>query len=105
MSIITEYIDQEVNVFNRNFCGIFVGRVGTGKSWSALRYAEVIDPTFNIDRVVFKISDLLNLAKTLDPGKAIIFDEAGIDASNRESYMNKLNKACYNFRRGGNKRL
>ena len=75
--------------------GIFVGRVGTGKSYSALKICSEVDPSFNEGRVLFRIPDLLELVHEgkIEPGQCIIFDEAGISASNRESYMNKFNKA------------
>ena len=96
MSILIDRINENVKTLNRNYCGLFVGRVGTGKSWSCIRIAEQYDPTFTIkERVVFRIVDLVRKVKNgeLKPGSIIIFDEAGIDASNRKSYMNKLNKA------------
>ena len=88
------HIKKEINK-NRNFVGILVGRVGTGKSYSALKLCYEIDPTFNEKRVLFKIADLLEMVheNKIEAGQCILFDEAGISASNRESYMNKFNKA------------
>ena len=91
-AILTEHIKKELRK-NRNFCGLFIGKVGTGKSYSALKMAENLDPGFNIDRIVFDIPALLDLAQKLQPGNVIIFDEAGISGSNRNSYMNTLNKS------------
>ena len=90
--ILTQHIKRELGK-SRNFTGIFIGRVGTGKSYSALKMAENLDPSFNIDRIVFNIPALLDLAQKLQPGNVIIFDEAGISGSNRNSYMNTLNKS------------
>jgi len=90
--ILTQHIKRELGK-SRNFCGLFIGRVGTGKSYSALKMAENLDPSFNIDRIVFNIPALLDLAQKLQPGNVIIFDEAGISGSNRNSYMNTLNKS------------
>jgi|7_EtaG_2_1085326.scaffolds.fasta_scaffold00845_12 hypothetical protein len=89
-----KHIRKEINK-NRNFVGIFVGKVGTGKSYSSLKLCKEVDPTFDESRVIFKIPDLLEMVheKKLEPGQAVLFDEAGISASNRESYMNKFNKA------------
>ena len=90
--ILTQHIKKELRK-NRNFCGLFIGKVGTGKSYSALKMAENLDTSFNIDRIVFNIPALLDLAQKLQPGNVIIFDEAGISGSNRNSYMNTLNKS------------
>ena len=93
--MLLKYIKERVFNKNTNFMGIFVGKVGTGKSWSALRIAEQTDPTFNISRVFFSIKDLLDAVEkdNIKPTQAVIFDEAGIDASNRDSYMSMKNKA------------
>jgi len=93
--MLLNYIKERVYNQNTNFMGIFVGKVGTGKSWSALRIAEQTDPTFNISRVFFSIKDLLDAVEKdiIKPTQAVIFDEAGIDASNRDSYMSMKNKA------------
>jgi hypothetical protein len=96
MSILIDRIKQNIYDENRNYCGLWIGRVGSGKSWSCLRVAEQLDPTFDVEkRVIFRIKDLLRMVVNgeLPPGSVVVFDEAGIDASNRQSYMNKLNKA------------
>jgi type II secretory ATPase GspE/PulE/Tfp pilus assembly ATPase PilB-like protein len=46
---------------NRNVIAIFSGDTGSGKSYGAIRLAEVIDPTFNLDRVVFTVEDFVSL--------------------------------------------
>lgn len=94
MSYIVKHIKSNLNQ-GRNWCTLCVGRVGTGKSYSAMRFAEVLDPNFNVDRVVFKIEDLLEMVQKekVPPGSVIVFDEGGIAISNRNHYMNKFNKA------------
>ena len=88
------YIKDQIH---RNRCVVIlcVGRVGTGKSWSCLKLASVLDPSFDVNRVVFNLKDLLNLVHNGEVGKGevIVFDEAGISVSNRNSYMNMFNKA------------
>jgi hypothetical protein len=90
-----KYIKDQIHIWNRNFVGITVGRVGTGKSYTSLHLAELLDENFSIDRIVFKVEDLLELVhkNDLPPGSVIVFDEAGIGVSNRKHYMNKFNKA------------
>jgi len=94
MSFIIKHIQNQITR-NRNFVGIFVGRVGTGKSYSAMRFAEQLDPEFSEERVFFKVEDLLETinAGTLKAGNVIILDEGGIAVSNRQHYMDKFNKA------------
>jgi hypothetical protein len=48
----------------------------------------MVDPTFNINRVVFRVEDFIKLLNTgnLVKGNAIIFDEAGVNMNSREWY-------------------
>ena len=80
---------------NNTFVGLIVGRVGTGKSYTSIKLASVLDPSFNMERVVFNLKDLLELVHSgkVGKGEVIVFDEAGISVSNRNSYMNIFNKA------------
>lgn len=56
---------------------LITGRPGVGKSKLAQDIAYYLDPTFNIDRIVFNVDDLIEEAtKKLPRGSAIIFDEA-----------------------------
>jgi len=88
------YIKKQIKS-NRNFVALVVGRVGTGKSWSCLKLASVLDPSFTEERVIFNLPDLLDIVHNgkVGKGEVIIFDEAGISVSNRNSYMNMFNKA------------
>jgi len=59
-----------------------IGKPGRGKSTMGLRIAEDLDPTFNVNRVCYSVSDLLKLLKFGDPdtgkiipGQVIMFDE------------------------------
>lgn len=100
-SLILEYIKDECFNKNSNFIGLWVGKPGIGKSVSALRTCEKLDPSFQIDQVVFSIDQLLSLIlkfqemmeKGIDiRGKAILYDEAGITADNRE-WQSQVHKA------------
>lgn len=79
---------------NKNFLGLISGPTGSGKSWSALSIAEQIDKDFTIDRVIFKGKDLMALINsgTLIKGSVIIWEEVGIELSNRnwQSTINKV---------------
>lgn len=88
---------------NKNFLATITGPTGSGKSWTALSIAELLDPTFSVDRIIFKGKDLMKLINEgdLKAGSVIIWDEAGIDLSNRnwQSVTNKmLNALLQTFR-------
>ncbi|MDS0257732.1 hypothetical protein ApAK_08680 [Thermoplasmatales archaeon AK] len=58
---------------NRNVIALFVGDTGSGKSLSAIRLAERVDPSFGVDRVVFTVKDFLALVNSgLSPGSVIV---------------------------------
>ncbi|GAG75231.1 unnamed protein product, partial [marine sediment metagenome] len=71
---------------NKNFLGFFSGPTGIGKSYNALSACEQIDPTFTPKRIVTSIRELLNLINTekLSSGCAILWDEFGVGAGNRQ---------------------
>ena len=79
---------------NKNFLATLTGKTGSGKSWSALSMGEMLDKDFNIKRIIFKAEDLMDLINNgnLKRGSVIIWDEAGIDLSNRnwQSNINKM---------------
>lgn len=99
---LVRYIHRRISN-NKNFLATITGPTGSGKSWSALSMAELIDPEFNASRVIFKARDLMKLINSgsLKPGSVILWDEAGIDLSNRnwQSVTNKmLNALLQTFR-------
>lgn len=91
---IVRYIHQRIHKRNKNFICAITGPTGSGKSWTGLSIAEMLDPEFNVDRVVFKAEELMKLVNSgsLKSGSVILWDEAGIDLSNRnwQSMMNKM---------------
>lgn len=78
-----------INRRNRNLLIIVCGGTGTGKSYSALTIAKLIDPSFTPgERVVFTVEEFMNLLQsgTLRRGNVIIWDEAGVGIPSREWY-------------------
>jgi len=74
---------------------LILGPTGSGKSWSALRLAEKIDPNFNVEQVIFeplKFIQILNKPKRLKSGSCLIFDDAGLIMDSR-SFMSFTNRA------------
>jgi hypothetical protein len=89
---------------NQNWICVICGPTGTGKSYTALRIAELIDPDFDIDRCTFHAEEFLNLVNSgvLKTGSAIILDEAGVGIPARQWYdiCNKsVNYVLQTFRR------
>lgn len=87
------YVRQRIRK-NKNFLAFIGGPTGSGKSWAGLSICSMIDKEFDVDRCVFSgkgLMDLINSGK-LKKGSAILFDEAGIDLSNRtwQSMTNRL---------------
>lgn len=92
--------------YDTNFLAIFTGEPGLGKTYAALRLAEMLDKNFTIKQIVFKFEDLVALvieyAKELEnskyngywknrPRKVIIFEEAQEDM-NSASWQSANNK-------------
>jgi hypothetical protein len=87
----------------KNFLGIITGPPGIGKSWSGLSICYQADKDFSPIKIVTTTRQLLELINsgTLKSGDAILWDEAGIDISNRnwQSIVNKtLNFLFQTFR-------
>lgn len=62
-----------------------VGEEGSGKSYTALKMASAIDPTFTADRVIYDVVELLKILSNEEhePGNAYVLDEAGVALGNR----------------------
>jgi len=83
---------------NKNFLCMVVGPTGSGKSLTALSILEMLNDKFNIDMVVFNGKDLIKLInygtyeKTKDNVIGFLWDEAGVELSNRnwQSITNKI---------------
>jgi len=81
---------------------IVVGATGSGKSYSALRLAELLDSTFNIDRCSFKAKDFMQQINSLVnsdkeiKGKVVMWDELGVEHSARE-FMTISNRVINYF--------
>lgn len=76
---------DRVNVNNEHFMGVVVGREGSGKSYTALKIANVLDESFNADRVIFDVVELLKVLRNGDhePGNFYVLDEAGVSLGKR----------------------
>jgi len=69
-----------------------VGREGFGKTTLSLQSAMYVDPTFNLDRVVFTAEQFLEAVEKAEKYQAIVFDETMGYLSSRNA-MSSFNKA------------
>lgn len=101
-SVFQGYIKDRVYKKNKNFLMLVVGATGSGKSYSALRLAEMLDPTFDISRCCFKAKEFLMKVRELQKhaeetgeeikGKVVMWDELGCehDAKRFMSISNRI---------------
>jgi len=70
---------DRVNQDNEHFMACIVGREGSGKSYTAIKIADTVDPTFSVDRVIFDVKELLKVLRDgeHEPGNFYVLDEAG----------------------------
>lgn len=76
---------DRLNRENEHFMGVIVGQEGSGKSYTAIKIANLIDPSFNADRVIFDVAELLQVLKEgrHEPGNFYVLDEAGVQLGRR----------------------
>lgn len=73
------YLWRRMHVNNKNCMMCIVGDPGNGKSWAALRLAELLDPAFHADKVAFRPQRLLERINEEHPtGDLTVADEAGV---------------------------
>jgi len=94
------YFKQQTLRKNNCINAVCTGMPGKGKSWGMIKLLSDVDPTFDIDRIYFKVSKMLRWIK--DGGlkhqkpTAFMLDEAGIDASNMK-WWDEVNRALNAF--------
>lgn len=93
MSVIIARIRNKLHIEGNSFQGMVLGTTGSGKSLTSIEFCKLIDPDFDINRIVFTPEDFLELINSnLPPGSAILCDEIGSWLSSRDWYslQNKL---------------
>lgn len=83
---------------NKNCLLVFTGETGSGKSFSGLDLALDVDPTFNIERIIFDPIEFVKKINSgeVEKGQALLFDEAGVihDARTWYSDTNRAMNHC-----------
>ncbi len=80
-----------------NWLAVWVGPPGSGKSWSALRVAELIDDSFSWDRGSFDVGSVLESVweKTPPRGSVVMLDEAGLAVDSRRWFEHANRALAY----------
>ena len=89
--ILRQKIWRRCNVENQHFMAAIVGREGSGKSYTALKISELVDPSFDASRVMFEPEQFLERLQTwkannATQGKMVVADEAGVGIGVRTWY-------------------
>ena len=79
----------------KNFLALVSGSTGSGKSWSCLSVALMLDNKFGVERIVFGLRGLMHLINSgekFPAGSVFVWDEFQIEGGNRnwQSLTNKL---------------
>lgn len=87
-----------LNKQNEHWMCCIVGREGMGKSYTAIKLANLIDPGFSVEQIMSEPEDLLGRLQSEDfeRGQVFVFDEAGVALGNRtwaEKAQVKFNQA------------
>jgi len=84
------YVRKRIET-NRNWLCMITGDTGSGKSYTALKIGELLDPDFNANNVAFSPLELIKLIKTAKPGDVVVMDEAGLQFGAR-NFMSRSNR-------------
>jgi energy-coupling factor transporter ATP-binding protein EcfA2 len=84
---------------NKNNLVIVCGETGSGKSWRALRIAELLTAQHGNIHIVFKTHEFFKLldAGKIKKGDVVIWEEGGVEASNRNWYTEQNKVINYAF--------
>jgi len=94
MNVIFQDFIDDLNKRNQTKIVAVIGKLGIGKSYTALRLCEILsEGKFNLDKVVFSSRDFLQLINsgTLVQGDCILWDEMSLDQYSRD-FMSMQNK-------------
>jgi len=61
----------------------FVGGAGFGKTYAAIHVAQILQPRFNVDQIVFSGEDYLRLQSTMKDGQVLMLEEPTYSAAAR----------------------
>lgn len=77
-----------------SYIASWYGRQGSGKSWSALALAGILDPDFNISKIFFDVEILVNKRNKLRDHDCVVVDEMartfGVDSMRINIMLNTI---------------
>lgn len=77
---------------DRDWVGVVDGDEGSGKSVLAMQICQELDPSFDVDRIVYNAEDFINKIKNAKKGQAILLDE-GYASANARASLSEVNRA------------
>lgn len=77
---------------DRDWVGVVDGDEGSGKSVLAMQVCKTLDPSFDLNRIVYNADDFTNKIKKAKKGQAILMDE-GYSAANARASLSEVNRA------------
>lgn len=97
-SYLVDHMWKRTHERNKNLIVGMVGPTGSGKSYASLKFAQVLDPNFTIERVCFNSEQFMKLLNEgidsgywkTHPGSVIIYDEAGLGLNSKKWYDAKV---------------
>jgi len=73
---------QRVNKVKPIRCAV-VGDAGSGKTYTTIWLAKVLDPKFTVDQIVLRGEDYIKLQRSLPPRRCIVLDEPTFSLASR----------------------
>jgi hypothetical protein len=111
MGCIVNYIYNKIIVKNENFIGVFIGGVGSGKSYCGISLGQEYQKKYPKAKIwiIFQYNELLDLLirgkkNQIKKGDVVIYEEMGISADHRAfwSLPNKIIKQITQIARNRN---
>jgi len=86
-----EKVIKQIQSKDKDFVMVIDGREGSGKSTLAMQIGKYVDPTLDLDKIVFSAADFKEAVLKAKKGECIIYDEAFTGFSSRSS-LSPVNK-------------
>lgn len=85
VEVVLRRIWDRMHERNEHFMAAIVGREGSGKSLTAIKLGDLLDPRFGPENVLFEPKGLLELLRdgSYQPGDIYVLDEAGVGFGSR----------------------
>jgi hypothetical protein len=85
-----DFIRKDIVQDDKDYIMCVEGYEGVGKTTLALHICKYIDPTFNVDRIIFNLDDFKMQIKTSKKGNAILIDEGALVMFSRDAMKGEV---------------